>query len=144
MVAGLLAYGVTQTVVDARAGVFRLAIDPSGPALLVLLVAWMGLGRGRRRPTPPGEGPGAAPPPLGALLDSWDLSPSEAAVAHGLIEGRSLAEIAQLRHRSHRTVRQQASAIYRKVGVDSRAQLAARVIARLSGSAPGAADRAQD
>lgn len=55
----------------------------------------------------------------------WDLTPAEKDVALLLLKGFSHKEIAKLRGRAERTVRQQALAIYRKSNLNGRATLAA-------------------
>src|SRR5262245_36406460 len=54
------------------------------------------------------------------------LTPAERTGAVALLEGLSNAEIACLRGSASRTVANQIAAIYRKLGVRSRAELAAR------------------
>lgn len=58
-------------------------------------------------------------------LKHWGVSEAEADVAFLMLKGLSFKEIADLRSTSERTVRQQAAAIYKKSGLESRAQLAA-------------------
>ncbi|HKK28530.1 MAG TPA: LuxR C-terminal-related transcriptional regulator [Gemmatimonadota bacterium] len=55
----------------------------------------------------------------------WDLTPAEREVALLLIKGHSHKKIADLTHRSERTARQHAGAVYRKAGLSGRAELAA-------------------
>lgn len=55
----------------------------------------------------------------------WRLSPSEADVAMLMLKGLSHKEVARLRQASPATVRQQATAVYQKSGLGSRAALAA-------------------
>jgi DNA-binding CsgD family transcriptional regulator len=66
---------------------------------------------------------------LGAAIDRqfdrWGLSPAEREVGLLLLKGLSLKEVAEARHTSERTVRQQALAVYRKAGLAGRAELAA-------------------
>jgi DNA-binding CsgD family transcriptional regulator len=66
---------------------------------------------------------------LGAAIhtqfDSWRLTAGEADVAILMLKGLSHKEIANLRHSSAATVRQQAAAVYGKSGLSSRAELAA-------------------
>lgn len=52
------------------------------------------------------------------------LSPAERAIAEGLIDGASYADIAAARATTARTVANQARAVFRKLGVDSRFELA--------------------
>jgi DNA-binding NarL/FixJ family response regulator len=60
-----------------------------------------------------------------AQFGDWELSPSEREVGVLLIKGLSIKEIAALRETHEKTVRQQASAIYRKAGVSGRHAFAA-------------------
>ena len=53
------------------------------------------------------------------------LSPAESEVARYLLEGRSNAEIASQRGSSARTVANQVSSLFRKLGVSSRLELVA-------------------
>lgn len=66
---------------------------------------------------------------LGALIDRqfgrWGLSPAEREVALFLLKGLSHKEVARVRGVGEATVRQQATAIYRKAGVSGRHDLAA-------------------
>jgi len=50
----------------------------------------------------------------------WALSPSEKEVGLMLIKGLSLKEIAALRNTLEKTVRQQASSIYKKADINGR------------------------
>lgn len=58
-------------------------------------------------------------------FDHWALSKAEKEVALLLVKGVSQKELAAYRGTSEKTVRQQASSIYAKAGLDSRAELAA-------------------
>lgn len=58
-------------------------------------------------------------------FDAWQLTASEQDVVIGLLKGLSFREIAELRSTREKTVRQQASGVYRKAGVTSRHELAA-------------------
>ncbi|UAA38644.1 response regulator transcription factor [Paraneptunicella aestuarii] len=58
-------------------------------------------------------------------LEAWQLSQSEKDVATLLLKGLSFQEIATLRNTKEKTVRQQASAIYAKAGLEGRHELAA-------------------
>ena len=58
-------------------------------------------------------------------FDAWQLTASEQDVVVGLLKGLSFREIAQLRETREKTVRQQASSVYRKAGVAGRNELAA-------------------
>ena len=58
-------------------------------------------------------------------FDAWQLTGSEQDVVIMLLKGLSFREIANLRETREKTVRQQASSVYRKAGVTSRNELAA-------------------
>src|SRR5256885_15983069 len=58
-------------------------------------------------------------------FDRWGLTSAERSVAHLMLKGLRLKDIAGARNTSDRTVRQQAQAIYRKAGLDGRTDLAA-------------------
>ena len=58
-------------------------------------------------------------------FDRWEFSSAEKDVALLLLKGFSHKEVAQLRGRSERTVRQQAFSLYRKANLSGRASLAA-------------------
>lgn len=66
---------------------------------------------------------------LGALIQgqfhSWQLTDSEQEIGLLLLKGLSFREIADLRQTHEKTVRAQASAIYRKAGVSGRHAFAA-------------------
>jgi DNA-binding CsgD family transcriptional regulator len=66
---------------------------------------------------------------LGAAIDQqfegWHLTPAEKDVALLLLKGLSHKEVAALRGRAERTVRQQALAVYRKSKLSGRASLSA-------------------
>ncbi len=66
---------------------------------------------------------------LGGAIDQqferWNLTPAEKDVALLLLKGFSHKEVAQLRGRGERTVRQQALAVYKKSKLSGRAALAA-------------------
>lgn len=66
---------------------------------------------------------------LGEAVDAqfkdWQLSPGEREIGVLLLKGLSIKEIAVLRDTHEKTVRQQASAIYRKAGVSGRHAFAA-------------------
>ncbi len=55
----------------------------------------------------------------------WQLSPTERETALMLLKGLELKSIADLQGKSERTVRQHASAVYRKAGLGGRAELSA-------------------
>jgi DNA-binding CsgD family transcriptional regulator len=58
-------------------------------------------------------------------MQEWDFTTSEKEVALLLLKGLSFDEIAAIRCTKDKTVRQQATAIYRKAGVTGRHELAA-------------------
>lgn len=58
-------------------------------------------------------------------LSAWDLTQSEKDVALLLLKGLSFEEIASVRDTKEKTVRQQATAIYRKSGLNGRHEFAA-------------------
>ncbi|MEZ5478401.1 MAG: helix-turn-helix transcriptional regulator [Thiolinea sp.] len=58
-------------------------------------------------------------------FQDWKLTPSESEVANLLLKGLSFEEIAKVRNTKEKTVRQQASAIYRKAGLNGRHEFAA-------------------
>jgi DNA-binding CsgD family transcriptional regulator len=62
---------------------------------------------------------------IAAQFAAWELSPSEREIGWLLLKGLSLKEIAGLRETTEKTVRQQASAIYRKADVSGRPAFAA-------------------
>jgi DNA-binding CsgD family transcriptional regulator len=68
------------------------------------------------------EGLGAA---MDRQFDRWGLTPAEREVALLQLKGLRHKAIAELRHTSERTVRQQALAVYRKSGLRGRSDLAA-------------------
>jgi DNA-binding CsgD family transcriptional regulator len=75
---------------------------------------------------------------LAERFEDWGLTPAERDVALFSIKGMSLSEIAALRGTSEGTVKAQSTAIYRKAGVGSRAQLLSLFIDDLMGEAlPG-------
>jgi len=55
----------------------------------------------------------------------WQFTPAERDVALLLLKGLSHKEVARVRKVSERTARQQSLAIYKKAGVEGRAELAA-------------------
>jgi DNA-binding CsgD family transcriptional regulator len=68
------------------------------------------------------QGLGAA---ISEQFDAWRLTPSEAEIGMLLLKGLSHAQIAEIRGTSERTVREQSRALYRKAGLEGRADLAA-------------------
>jgi DNA-binding CsgD family transcriptional regulator len=65
-------------------------------------------------------------PRVGTVPDG--LTPAERQVALAVLAGLSNAEVARMRGSSPRTVANQLATIYRKLGVRSRAELAARAL----------------
>jgi len=65
---------------------------------------------------------------IDADFDKWGLSAAEKEIALFLLKGLRFQDIADLRHTSERTVRQQAQAIYRKAGFDGRTDLSAHFV----------------
>ena len=53
-------------------------------------------------------------------FEVWSLTPSEVEIGFMLLKGFSLREISQLRGTAEKTIRQQASTIYRKAGLAGR------------------------
>ena len=62
---------------------------------------------------------------LQAQLEEWALTQTEKEVSLLLLKGLSFKEIAAVRNTLEKTVRQQASAIYRKAGVSGRHEFSA-------------------
>ena len=60
-------------------------------------------------------------------VDARVLTAAEMAVARAVVEGKSNAEIARERGRSPRTIANQVAAIFKKLGVSSRLELARRL-----------------
>lgn len=78
---------------------------------------------------PAGAAPAAPPADMHAQIeqefDRWQLTGAERAIAHLMLKGLRLKDIANIRNTSERTVRQQAQVIYRKAGLEGRTDLAA-------------------
>jgi DNA-binding NarL/FixJ family response regulator len=58
-------------------------------------------------------------------LTAWELSPAEKEIALLLLKGFTNKEIARTRNTSEHTIKQQASAVYRKSGLKTRAEISA-------------------
>ncbi|HEX7120074.1 MAG TPA: helix-turn-helix transcriptional regulator [Longimicrobiales bacterium] len=107
-----------SAVVCTSAGRYRLRgtlIDTGGaaPAACVLVT----------------EEDGALPlPPVETLCEAWGLTPRQATVARLLAEGRSNAEIAARLGISPHTARHHTESVLLKLGVRSRAEVAARLM----------------
>jgi DNA-binding NarL/FixJ family response regulator len=67
----------------------------------------------------------------------WGLTPAEQDVALLSIKGVPIAEIARMRDTREGTIKAQSTAIYRKVGVSSRAELIAVMVEELIGGVQG-------
>jgi DNA-binding CsgD family transcriptional regulator len=63
--------------------------------------------------------------PLGAPILPENLSPAEREILAAVLEGATYAEIARVRGTSARTVSNQVAALFAKLGVRSRVELAA-------------------
>lgn len=63
-----------------------------------------------------------------AQFEKWELSPAEADVALYALKGCSNTEIAELRGKSEATIKTQINAVFRKAGVQNRAQLMAQFL----------------
>ena len=70
-------------------------------------------------------------------LADWSLTPSEMEVAKLLLKGLSFHEIANVRETKEKTVRQQASAIYRKSGLNGRHEFSAWFFEDFLQASPG-------
>lgn len=68
------------------------------------------------------------------------LTPAERSVAKGLLAGLSDKDIARERNCSRRTIAKQAAAVYRKLGVRSRVELASKLAAGAPSSADGGSE----
>lgn len=62
---------------------------------------------------------------ISGQLEEWSLTPAERDISFLLLKGLTIQEIAQIRETSERTIRQQASEVYKKSGLTGRAQLSA-------------------
>lgn len=62
---------------------------------------------------------------IGEQLEKWHLTKSEIDIANLLIKGATMKEIAELRGSKESTIRQQATSIYKKSGLENRNQLSA-------------------
>jgi DNA-binding NarL/FixJ family response regulator len=60
-----------------------------------------------------------------AQFDQWSLTQSEQEIGFMLLKGLSFEEIGAIRQTKERTIRQQASSIYKKTGLKGRSELAA-------------------
>jgi DNA-binding CsgD family transcriptional regulator len=64
-------------------------------------------------------------------LNNWGLSEAEKDIALLTIKGMTISEIAEIRNTKQSTIKTQSSAIYKKAGVSSRAQLVSLLIEEL-------------
>ena len=115
---------------------------PRSPARGGATTAAASLGRGLKSVAPPGflarrffagdeelvVASFPLPPPPGGRSPRSPLTAAERDVMAALLAGRSYAEIARRRRRSVSTVAKQAGSAFRKLGVSSRGELAARGI----------------
>lgn len=95
-----------------------------GPSLIQRLLGATRVALARRGDPPEDEG--ATPEPAPAL---GGLSAREAEVARAVVTGRSNKEVAALLHISERTVKAHLGAVFEKLGVRDRLQLALRLAA---------------
>ena len=65
---------------------------------------------------------------IGDQFRRWGLTPAERDVGWLLVKGFAISEIADLRGTSEGTIKSQSNAIYRKAGVNGRAQLLASFV----------------
>ena len=65
-------------------------------------------------------------------FEAWSLTPAERETALLLLQGQSHKSIASTTGRSDKTVRQHATAVYRKSGLGGRAELAGFFLSGLS------------
>lgn len=95
--------------------------------LLGLGLGWLALSRSLQRSEKAEQSlrvvRGAFLSHLEAAFAKWELTPAERDVALFSLKGFSTQEIAALRETSEGTVKAQSNAIYRKAGVNGRAQL---------------------
>lgn len=62
---------------------------------------------------------------VASQFDTWGLTEAETEVASFILKGAALKDIATLRKTTETTIRQQAQSIYRKSGLNNRAELSA-------------------
>lgn len=148
LLAFVIAGNLTDVIYDYREGasLAHLAIEMGLVAASLVLITMLSLGvwkesRSNRRlkaelasvsrhPSP-AQSPSlmAARHDLGKVLQSqfeeWGLTQTEKEVSLLLLKGLSFKEIAAVRNTLEKTVRQQASSIYRKAGVSGRHEFSA-------------------
>lgn len=68
---------------------------------------------------------------IDGYFEQWGLSEAEKDIALLTIKGMTISEIAEIRNTKQSTIKTQSSAIYKKAGVSSRAQLVSLLIEEL-------------
>jgi len=68
---------------------------------------------------------------IDGYFEQWELSEAEKDIALLTIKGMTISEIADIRQTKQSTIKTQSSAIYKKAGVSSRAQLVSSLIEEL-------------
>ena len=68
---------------------------------------------------------------IDGYFEQWGLSEAEKDIALLTIKGMTISEIAEIRKTKNSTIKTQSSAIYKKAGVSSRAQLVSLLIEEL-------------
>ena len=68
---------------------------------------------------------------IDGYFEQWGLSEAEKDIALLTIKGMTISEIAEIRQTKQSTIKTQSSAIYKKAGVSSRAQLVSSLIEEL-------------
>lgn len=68
---------------------------------------------------------------IDSYFEQWGLSEAEKDIALLTIKGMTISEIAEIRNTKQSTINTQSSAIYKKAGVSSRAQLVSLLIEEL-------------
>ena len=68
---------------------------------------------------------------IDSYFEQWGLSEAEKDIALLTIKGMTISEIAEIRNTKQSTIKTQSSAIYKKAGVSSRAQLVSVLIEEL-------------
>jgi len=148
LLAFVVAGSLTDVIYDYREGasIAHLAVELSLVAASLVLITILSLGiwresRSNRRlkaelqsvsrqpPASPSPSVIAARHDLGKVLqtqfEEWSLTQTEKEVSLLLLKGLSFKEIAAVRNTLEKTVRQQASSIYKKAGVSGRHEFSA-------------------
>ena len=68
---------------------------------------------------------------IDGYFEQWGLSEAEKDIALFTIKGMTISEIAEIRNTKQSTIKTQSSAVYKKAGVSSRAQLVSLLIEEL-------------